>query len=230
MAGALTIDTSKLIAANVVADQLGGYNLISVSGVQATSDNQKKWCSLRTPWIDNLGVDQVMRLPRDWIITPEEKRAFLERLNNDQERDEFIRQFWVRRNPNPDSAENKFRDEHYRRIAFANMHFAAGEPGWKTDRGHVYIVFGQPDSINSYPAAGNGATKPLEIWHYRSIRVEWPPNRKNRLTLQVEVIKDFDFKFVDECDCGQYRIESPWPSDDPDTPASGSAPAQSPIK
>jgi hypothetical protein len=68
VAGALTIDTSKLIAANVVADQLGGYNLISVSGVQATSDNQKKWCSLRTPWIDNLGVDQVMRLPRDWVI------------------------------------------------------------------------------------------------------------------------------------------------------------------
>jgi GWxTD domain-containing protein len=169
-----------------------------------------------------------------WIIIPDERQAF-QWLSNDQERDEFIRQFWVRRNPNPDSAENKFKEEHYRRLAFANTHFATGEPGWKTDRGHVYIVFGQPDSISYHPAAGNGATKPLEIWHYRSIRVEWPPNRKDQHTLQVEVIKDvvikdFDFKFVDECDCGQYRIESPWPSDDPDTPASGFDPAHSPTK
>lgn len=172
-----------------------------------------------------------------WIIIPDERQAFLG-LSNDEERDEFIRQFWVRRNPNPDGADNKFRDEHYRRLAFANTHFAAGEPGWKTDRGHVYIVFGQPDSIESHPAAGNGTTKPFEIWHYRSIRIEWPANRDNRHTLHVEVIKDvvikdvvikdFDFKFVDECNCGQYRLDSPWPSDDPNTPASGSAPAHSP--
>ena len=170
-----------------------------------------------------------------WIIIPDERQAF-KRLSNDEERDEFIRQFWVRRNPNLDSAENKFKEEHYLRLAFANTHFVAEEPGWKTDRGHVYIVLGPPDSIDSHPALGDGGTtKPFEIWHYRSIRIEWPPNRKDRHTLpgvvsKDVVVKNFDFKFVDECDCGQYRLESPWPSDDPDTPASGSMPTHSPTR
>jgi GWxTD domain-containing protein len=171
-------------------------------------------------------LDQDVR----WIIIPEERQAFLG-LSNDQERDEFIRQFWVRRNPKPASAKNKFKEEHYRRLAFANTHFAAGEPGWETDRGHVYIVFGQPDSIDSHPAAGNRATKPFEIWHYRSIRVGWPTEREsdaNRRKVQTTIIKDFDFKFVDECVCGQYRLESPWPSAESGTLASGSAPAHSP--
>jgi GWxTD domain-containing protein len=81
-----------------------------------------------------------------WIITPEEKQAFL-RLTNDRERDEFIRQFWEHRNPDPGSPGNKFKQEHYRRIAYANQHFVqSGEPGWATDRGHVYIVFGRASS------------------------------------------------------------------------------------
>ena len=79
-----------------------------------------------------------------WIISDEEKKAF-RNLSNDEERDAFIEQFWLRRNPNPDSPDNEFREEHYRRIAYANEHFAAGKPGWKTDRGHIYISFGKPD-------------------------------------------------------------------------------------
>ena len=79
-----------------------------------------------------------------WIITDQERAAF-KSLSNDEERDAFIEQFWLRRNPNPDSPENEFREEHYRRIAYANEHFAAGKPGWKTDRGHIYIAFGKPD-------------------------------------------------------------------------------------
>src|ERR1035438_789220 len=79
-----------------------------------------------------------------WIISDEEARSF-KTLSNDEERDAFIEQFWLRRNPNPDSPENEFREEHYRRIAYANEHFAAGKPGWKTDRGHIYISFGKPD-------------------------------------------------------------------------------------
>jgi GWxTD domain-containing protein len=74
-------------------------------------------------------------------------------LSNDEERDNFIEQFWLRRNPNPDSPENEFREEHYRRIAYANEHFAAGKPGWKTDRGHIYISFGKPDRSIRTPAA-----------------------------------------------------------------------------
>src|ERR1700743_254436 len=88
-----------------------------------------------------------------WIITDQELKAF-KSLSNDEERDSFIEAFWQRRNPNPDSPENEFREEHYRRIAYANEHFAAGKPGWKTDRGHMYISYGKPDSIDSHPAGG----------------------------------------------------------------------------
>src|SRR6202007_378563 len=95
-----------------------------------------------------------------WIITDEEAKAF-KSLSNDEERDAFIEQFWLRRNPNPDSPENEFREEHYRRIAYANEHFAAGKPGWKTDRGHIYIAYGKPDNIDSHPSGGS-YDRPME--------------------------------------------------------------------
>ena len=79
-----------------------------------------------------------------YIITDDERKAFLS-LANDEEREAFIENFWQRRNPNPDSPENEFREEHYRRIQYANDHYAAGKPGWKTDRGHIYIMWGPPD-------------------------------------------------------------------------------------
>jgi GWxTD domain-containing protein len=96
-----------------------------------------------------------------WIITDEEAKAF-KTLSNDEERDAFIEQFWLRRNPNPDSPENEFREEHYRRIAYANEHFAAGKPGWKTDRGHIYIAYGKPDSIDSHPSGG-AYQRPIDL-------------------------------------------------------------------
>ena len=89
-----------------------------------------------------------------YIICDEERKAFLN-LSNDEERDAFIENFWLRRNPSPDSPENEFREEHYRRIAYANEHYAAGKPGWKTDRGRIYITFGPPDSIDSHPSGGS---------------------------------------------------------------------------
>ncbi len=95
-----------------------------------------------------------------WIISEEERKAF-KSLSNDEERDAFIEQFWLRRNPNPDSPENEFREEHYRRIAYANEHYAAGKPGWKTDRGRIYISFGPPDSIECHPSGGN-YDRPIE--------------------------------------------------------------------
>ncbi len=136
-----------------------------------------------------------------WIITDEELKAF-KSLSNDEERDNFIEQFWLRRNPNPDSPENEFREEHYRRIAYANEHFAAGKPGWKTDRGHIYISFGKPDSIDSHPSGGaydrpmdegggQTSTFPFEVWHYR----------------YLEGIGDnIDLEFVDTCMCGDYHM------------------------
>src|SRR5438309_4851414 len=83
-----------------------------------------------------------------WIITDEERGNF-KTLSTDEQRDEFVVAFWNRRNPTPDATENKFKEEHYRRLAYSNTHFAAGEPGWKTDRGRMYIMYGAPDSTES---------------------------------------------------------------------------------
>jgi GWxTD domain-containing protein len=136
-----------------------------------------------------------------WIITDEETQAF-KQLKNDEERENFIENFWLRRNPNPDSPDNEFREQHYARIAYANEHFAAGKPGWKTDRGHIYISFGKADSIDSHPSGGSynrpmeegggtTSTFPFEVWHYR----------------YIEGIGDnIDLEFVDTCQCNDYHL------------------------
>lgn len=136
-----------------------------------------------------------------WIITDQERKAF-ENLSNDEERDSFIENFWLRRNPNPDSPENEYKEEHYARIAYANEHFAAGMPGWKTDRGHIYIAYGKPDSIDSHPSGGNyerpmdegggeTSTFPFEVWHYRYL---------------AGIGDNIDIEFVDTCMCGDYHM------------------------
>src|ERR1700722_17001607 len=89
-----------------------------------------------------------------YIITNEERSAFLQ-LQTNEEREQFIETFWQRRNPDPDSADNEFKEEHYRRIAYANEKFASGIPGWKTDRGRMYIMWGPPDSIDVHTQGSN---------------------------------------------------------------------------
>lgn len=142
-------------------------------------------------------LDQDVR----WIITDQERKAF-QSLSNDEERDSFIENFWLRRNPNPDSPENEYKEEHYARIAYANEHFAAGMPGWKTDRGHIYIAYGKPDSIDSHPSGGdyerpmdegggNTSTYPFEVWHYRYL---------------AGIGDNIDIEFVDTCMCGDYHM------------------------
>jgi len=112
-----------------------------------------------------------------YIITPEERRSFLH-LSTNEEREQFIEAFWQRRNPDPDSPENTFKEEHYRRIAYANEHYASGIPGWKTDRGKIYIMWGPADEVDSHPTGGNWdrpmdqgggstTTYPYEDWRYR---------------------------------------------------------------
>jgi GWxTD domain-containing protein len=123
----------------------------------------KKWLSEEVPY----------------IITDEERAAF-KKLGTDDEREQFIETFWERRNPNPGSPENEFKEEYYRRIAYANEHYASGIPGWKTDRGRIYIMWGPPDEIESHPSGGTyerpmeeggGETEtyPFEQWRYRYI-------------------------------------------------------------
>jgi GWxTD domain-containing protein len=136
-----------------------------------------------------------------WIISDEERKAFMQ-LSNDEERDKFIEAFWDRRNPNPDSEDNEFKDEHYRRIEYANEHYAAGIPGWKTDRGRIYIVYGPPDEIESHAGGGTyerpmeegggeTSTFPFEDWRYRYLE-----------GIGQEVI----IEFVDTCMCGEFHM------------------------
>jgi GWxTD domain-containing protein len=112
-----------------------------------------------------------------YIISPEERNAFLQ-LETNEEREQFIESFWLRRSSNPDLPENDFKEEHYRRIAYTNEHYASGIPGWKTDRGRMYIMWGPPDEIESHPtggtydrpaAEGGGSTTtyPWETWRWR---------------------------------------------------------------
>jgi GWxTD domain-containing protein len=114
-----------------------------------------------------------------YIITDEERSAFL-RLQTDEEREQFIEQFWLRRDPSPDTIENEFKEEHYRRIAYANEHYASGIPGWKTDRGRIYITYGPADEVEDHssggsyerpPEEGGGTTStfPFQQWRYRYI-------------------------------------------------------------
>jgi GWxTD domain-containing protein len=135
-----------------------------------------------------------------YIISEEERKAF-KALSNDEEREAFIENFWLRRNPDPDSPENEFREEHYRRIAYANEHYAAGVPGWKTDRGRIYISWGPPDSIDAHAAGGayqrsidegggETATFPFEVWNYRYLE---------------GVGENVNLEFVDTCQCGEYH-------------------------
>jgi len=136
-----------------------------------------------------------------WIITDEERAAF-KQLSNDEERDNFIEAFWQRRDPTPDTEENEYKEEHYRRIAYANEHFAAGIPGWKSDRGRIYIMYGPADEVDSHPSGGSyerpieegggeTSTFPFEQWRYRYLE-----------GIGQEII----IEFVDTCMCGDYHM------------------------
>ncbi|MCU1259946.1 MAG: hypothetical protein JWO80_2831 [Bryobacterales bacterium] len=136
-----------------------------------------------------------------YIITDEERQAF-KHLNTDEEREQFIEQFWLRRDPTPDTIENEFKEEHYRRIAYANEHYASGIPGWKADRGRIYITFGPPDEIESHPSGGSyqrpseegggeTSTYPFEQWRYRYI-----DGIGNNIIIE----------FVDTTMSGEYRM------------------------
>jgi GWxTD domain-containing protein len=137
---------------------------------KSRSDNQlkKELDSQYKKWLDQDVI---------YIISPEERSAFLH-LSTNEEREQFIEQFWQRRNPDPESPENTFKEEHYRRIAYANERFASGIPGWRTDRGKIYIMWGPADEIESHPSGGSydrpanegggqTSTYPFEQWRYR---------------------------------------------------------------
>jgi len=150
---------------------------------------------LETPYKKWLNEDVI------YIITDEERQAF-KRLQTDEEREQFIEQFWLRRDPTPDTVENEFKEEHYRRIAYSNERFASGIPGWKTDRGRIYIMYGPPDEIESHPSGGSyerpmeegggeTSTYPFEQWRYRYL-----DGIGNNIIIE----------FVDPTMSGEYRM------------------------
>jgi GWxTD domain-containing protein len=169
---------------------------------QNLDKNQKKKIrktlkELDTPYKQWLNEDVV------YIISPEERNAFGQLATN-EEREQFIEQFWLRRSTNPDLPDNEFKEEHYRRIAYANEHYASGIPGWKTDRGHMYIVWGPPDEIESHPTGGtydrpsqegggSTTTYPWETWRWRYIE-----------GMGENVIMEF----VDPSGSGEYHLTS----------------------
>ena len=136
-----------------------------------------------------------------YIISPDERKAFLQ-LETNEEREQFIEQFWLRRSDNPDLPDNDFKEEHYRRIAYANEHFASGIPGWKTDRGRIYIMWGKPDEIESHPSGGTydrpmeegggtTTTYPWERWRYRYLE---------------GIGENVELEFVDTTMTGEYHL------------------------
>jgi GWxTD domain-containing protein len=150
---------------------------------------------LDTPYKTWLNEDVV------YIISPEERTSFLQ-LETNEEREQFIEQFWLRRSANPDLPENDFKEEHYRRIAYANEHFASGIPGWKTDRGRIYIIWGKPDEIESHPTGGtydrpmeegggSTTTYPWERWRYRYLE---------------GIQENVELEFVDPSGSGEYHL------------------------
>ena len=136
-----------------------------------------------------------------YIISDEEKSAF-KRMSTEDERENFIESFWLRRDPTPDTMENEFKEEHYRRIAYTNERYASGIPGWKTDRGRIYITFGPPDENESHPSGGTyerpyeegggtTSTYPFEKWRYRYLE---------------GIGSDIIIEFVDTTMTGEYRM------------------------
>ncbi len=186
-------------AALTVSILAAGASIIHAQDPKPTVDPSEKSRNFKT---------EVKRVYQDWvnkdveyIITSDEKKAF-KALKTDEERENFIENFWRRRDPDPDTEENEYREQFYERIAYANEHYASGIPGYKTDRGRIYITFGKPDEIETHPTGGaydrpsyegggSTTTYPFEVWFYRHLD---------------NVGDGIEIEFVDPTGTGEYRI------------------------
>ncbi|HXP80377.1 MAG TPA: GWxTD domain-containing protein [Verrucomicrobiae bacterium] len=164
-------------------DDKGKKNLKKLEKELATP--YKKWLEEEVPY----------------IITGEERSAFLQLATN-EEREQFIEAFWQRRDPTPDTVENEFKEEHYRRIAYANERFSSGIPGWRTDRGRIYIMWGKPDQLESHTqgelynrpmqeGGGQTTTYAYEQWTYHYME---------------GIGQNITIEFVDPTGTGEFHI------------------------
>jgi GWxTD domain-containing protein len=136
-----------------------------------------------------------------YIISPEERNAFLQ-LDTNEEREQFIEQFWLRRSSNPDLPDNDFKEEHYRRIAYANEHYASGIPGWKSDRGRMYIMWGPADEVDSHPTGGT-YDRPMEEGGGSTTTYPWETWRWRYLE---GIGENVILEFVDPSGSGEYHL------------------------
>ena len=199
-AGALILGAGAGIAIGQEGNKDGGARE-TVAKPMTAREAKRKADKLRkelmTPYKKWMDEDVI------YIITDEERKTF-KNLNTDEEREQFIEQFWLRRDPTPDTMENEYKEEHYRRIAYANERFASGIQGWRTDRGRIYITFGAPDEIESHPSGGSysrpmeegggeTSTFPFEKWRYRYLE-------------GVGLGTNVEIEFVDTTMSGEYRM------------------------
>ena len=143
-------------------------------------------------------IDSLQTKYRTWIqeevvyiITPIEKEMFL-KLDSDALREAFIKAFWEQRNPNPNLPENEFKKEHYRRIAYANNWYGreSPTPGWRTDMGRIYIILGEPKSIEKIE--NETGIYPMQIWFYQGTSGSGLPNGFNVVFFKKEGIGEFE--------------------------------------
>lgn len=197
----LLITGIALTGVSLAADKKAAENGQRETIARPLSDKEKKRREdklrkeLETPFRKWLNEDVT------YIITDEERTTW-KRLATDEEREQFIEQFWLRRDPSPDSQENEYKEEHYRRIAYTNERYASGIPGWKSDRGRIYITFGPPDELEDHPSGGTyerpieegggtTSTFPFQKWRYRWIE---------------GVGQDINIEFVDTTMTGEFRM------------------------
>jgi len=188
MAAAPILKTAAYLLFVVVAPRMG----ISIQAQTRGNENSAAASKalIKLPAEYQRWLDHEVR----WIISPEERAAFVQ-LSTRTGRDHFVEAFWQRRSPSASGAKNEFKEQHYRRLAYANEHFAYSVPGGETDRGRIYIVYGPPTASKSGSIRHlNGSSKPTELWHYDLI-----PGLGENVAL----------RFVDFCNCGDFRLETP---------------------
>ncbi len=176
------------------------YLIILLIGITPSLSRQRDNQASRSSEGKKSYYEQWLNRDVVYIITPEEAAVF-RKLSTEEERDAFIEQFWERRNPHTGSSTNDFKIEHYRRIQYANDRFTSGYDGWKTDRGRIYIMYGEPYHIEDHPGGrydrpmheGGGTTSafPFQIWRYRYL---------------PGIGTDVEIEFVDTTETGDYRI------------------------
>lgn len=198
---------SKMAAASLFALLFActAFGIISDLSAQSPALATGTRSPLVGPYLTWINQDVV------WIMAADERTAYIS-LPTNPERLQFIKDFWERRNPNPGSGENISKQEHYRRLAYANLHFASNQPGWESDRGRIYIIFGKPDSIDAHASCGTAAGESCEVWHYNDARssAAQEGTTGDGVTYGPD-LRNADLRFTDTCRCGDYKLTSPLP-------------------